>query len=260
MAGPVGAGSPPILPTVIPRRGRHRLARAVRRWIWSPDKWERLSTVADRVGPVASVVDVGGRGRELSLLLPRSTTCVSANVEDPCDVRVPHDALPFPDGAFSGATSCDVLEHVPPDGREGHVAELLRVARERVVICFPAWSPEKEAAERRLHRALAELGVRFDFLDEHLEHGLPRGDDVVAAVRAAAPDARVEVTYQQGIEEGDRMLLDAAEAYRRRRVRPLLHFLRAWVRRPGPRFSAVATPTSSRAYLVVSRGVEPAPG
>lgn len=237
----------------IPRPSR-RASRAARRWLWPPDKWERLTTVADLVGPASSVLDVGGRGREMHLLRPAGTTCRSANIEEPCDLLVPVDRLPFEAGAYDAVTSCDVLEHVPPAARAAHVAELVRVAGRRVVLCFPAWSPEKEAAERRLHASLAELGVRFDFLDEHLEHGLPRVEDVVAAVAAAAPGARVEVCYQQGIEEGDRVLLDAVVARERHRVRPLLRFARAWLRRPPPRMVSVADAESSRAYLVIDVG------
>jgi hypothetical protein len=205
------------------------------------------------MGDVPSVIDVGGRGSEMRQLRPRGTTCVSANVEDPCDLRVPEDRLPFEDGAYAGVTSCDVLEHVPPAARDRHVAELLRVATVRVVICFPAWSPEKEAAEVRLHRELADLGVRFDFLDEHLRFGLPRVDAVVAAAQAADPGARVEVRYQLGIEESDQVLRDAVTAYMRLRPRALARFLRAWVRRAAPRLSNTATPESSRAYLVIDR-------
>lgn len=228
-----------------------RFTRGVHHWIWPPDKWERLGTVADLVGPRSSVLDVGGRAHEMRGLLPSGTKCLSANIEDPCDLRIPVDRLPFSDGAVDAITSCDVLEHVPPEARAAHVAELVRVAAQRVVLCFPAWSPEKEAAERRLHAALAELDVQFDFLDEHLEHGLPRVEDVVAAATAAAPGARVEVQYQQGIDDRDQVLLDAVVAWKRRRVRPLLRFARAWLRRPPPRLVRIPDAESSRAYIVI---------
>ena len=232
-------------------------SRAVHRWIWPPDKWERLSTVADLVGRRSSVLDVGGRAHEMSRLLPSGTTCLSANIEDPCDLRIPVDRLPLTDGAVDAITSCDVLEHVPPEARAAHIAELVRVAGQRVVLCFPAWSPEKEAAELRLHAALAELDVRFDFLDEHLEHGLPRVEDVVAAATAAAPRARVEVLHQQGIDDRDQVLLDAVVAWKRRRLRPLLRFVGAWLRRPPPRLVQIADAESSRAYVVIDVDAAP---
>jgi hypothetical protein len=224
----------------------------VRRWTWPPDKWERLTTVADLAGECPSVLDVGGRGSEMRQLRPAGTSCVSANLEAPCDVVIPADRLPFADDSFAAITSCDVLEHVPPAQRAGHLAELVRVAAERVVICFPAWSPQKEAAEVRLHARLAELGARFDFLDEHLEHGLPRVADVVAAVSAAAPTARVRVRYQQESDDaGSRLLVDAVTAWKRHQLRSAVRFLRGWVRRPATRFSDVADAESSRAYVVI---------
>lgn len=234
-----------------------RPARLLRRWIWPPDKWTRLTTVADLAGPFGpgeSVLDVGGRAGEMARLLPRGTSCTSANVEDPCDVRIPADHLPFADDAYAVITSCDVLEHVHPDARDGHVAELVRVARSRVVMCFPGWSPEKEAAERRLHATLAGLGTSFDFLDEHVALGLPRVDDVVAAVSAVAPGASVRLWHQQGVEAGDQVLVDAVTAWRKRRLRPALRFVRAWLGRPPHRLVAQANADTSRTYVVIDVG------
>lgn len=214
--------------------------------------------MADLAGGAPHVLDVGGRGSEMARLRPRRTTVVSANIEEPCDVVVAHDRLPFADRSFDAVTSCDVLEHIPPAARDGHLAELVRVARDRVILCFPVWSPQKEAAEHALHARLADLGVQFDFLDEHLEHGLPLVSDVLAAVHAVAPTAQVVVRYQQGIEERDQVVLDAVVAYKHRKLRPLLRFARAWLRRPATVFSDVPTPESSRAYVVIQRG-EPGP-
>lgn len=231
-----------------------RPVRLVRRWTWQPDKWTRLSTVADLVGPGHAVLDVGGREAEMHVVRPSGTASTSANVEAPCDVLVPADHLPFDDDSYDAVTSCDVLEHVPPEMRAAHVAELVRVARTRVVMCFPAWSEEKEAAERRLHSRLAELGVDFDFLDDHVRLGLPRTDEVVAAVRDADAGATVRLWHQQGIAAGDQLLLDAVVAWKRRRVRPALRFVRGWLRRGRPRLVPQADHDTTRTYVVIDLG------
>lgn len=177
---------------------------------------------------------------------------VTLNVEEPADVVVPAGRLPYEAGAFDVVTSCDVLEHVPADERAGHVAELVRVAAHRVVACFPAGSPRKDRAEQELAARLVEgYGVRFDFLDEHLERGLPRSSDVERMVREAAPHATVTTWFQDGIEVGDRVLVDAVRATRRANPMAAARVARAWARRPLPTLTTTVGPDNNRAYVVV---------
>jgi hypothetical protein len=222
--------------------------------VWPPDKWERLTTASRLAGSPASVLDVGGRGGEMAALLAGAHVR-SVNVEPPADIVVAPGRLPFADDEVAAVTSTDVLEHVPPGDRRPHVAELVRVARDRVVLCFPAGSAEKDEAERRLAAVLDEdYGTRFAFLDEHLDLGLPRTAEVVGWLSAAAPGARVTTWYQDGIAAGDRLLLDAVRARRGGDPRALLRVLRAWVRRPPPALTQEPGPENSRAYLVVDLG------
>ena len=231
-------------------RRRTPYSRAVARWVWQPDKWERLSTVAGLVGDAATVLDVGGRGAELAALLPDSEV-TTVNVEEPADVVVAPGRLPLSDGAAEVVTSTDVLEHISPADRAEHVAELVRVARRRVVLCFPCGSPEKDAAEREIARRLEGYGTHLDFLDEHLEHGLPRPADVTAMVLASEPRATVTVWLHNGIAQRDAVLVDALRARYERDPRALLRFAGAWVRRPAAELTRTQDATSNRAYLVV---------
>jgi hypothetical protein len=231
-----------VPPTVIQRLG------ILLPWcLWQPDKWHRLRTVAALAGETSSMVDVGGRGAEMRRLAsaPRVT---SVNVEAPCDVLVRPGRLPFPDGAFDTAVSCDVLEHVPGPQRPAHVAELLRVAQTRVVVCFPCGSDAKDQSERRLADRLATTyGVRFDFL----AHGLPRPPEVVAMVLAAVPDARVRVLFQDGVREAEQLLTDAVDAVKGHQASAFFRSVRGWFRRRQPRLTERVSADNNRAYLVI---------
>ena len=60
------------------------------------------------------------------------------------------DGLPFPDGSFDTVICAHVLEHVRDFDRA--LAELLRTARERVVIVLP---------RQREYRYTADLHIRY---------------------------------------------------------------------------------------------------
>lgn len=219
--------------------------------LWQPDKWERLRTVAALAGETSSMVDVGGRGTEMRRLAS-APQVTSVNIESPCDVLVRPGRLPFADGAFATAVSCDVLEHLPAPHRPAHVAELLRVAHTRVVVCFPCGSDAKDQSERRLADRLATAyGVRFDFLDEHLACGLPRPPEVVAMVRDAEPDARVRVLFQDGVREAEQVMMDAVDAVKGHRSPAFFRSVRAWFRRRRPHLTERASANNNRAYLVI---------
>jgi hypothetical protein len=164
---------------VASRRPTQRLrALLADRVLSAPDTWERHLIVADLVGAPADLVDVGGLPGQLASFLP-NTRVLAVNVDEPADMIVPVDALPFTDGAFEAGTSIDVLEHVPPDHRQRFVRELLRVTRGRAVLCCPLGSPEHREAEERIqawYRSVA--GDGHPWLTDHLSKGLPTLEDL----------------------------------------------------------------------------------
>jgi hypothetical protein len=209
--------------------------------------------------PGATVADVGGRGHEMQALLP-GCRVTSVNIEQPCDLLVAPGPLPLREDAVDLVTSTDVLEHLRAAERAAHLAELVRVARHRVVVCFPCGSDAKDASEQRLARRLSEEhGVRFDFLDEHLERGLPRISDVLAAVHDAAPDAEVRVAYEDGVERAERLLLDAVRALEGRQPGAVLRSARSWLVRRWPELTTQQSEDNNRAYVVIDLGAA-APG
>ena len=82
------------------------------------------------------------------------------------------DALPFPDNHFDTVVCTHVLEHVP--NMDTAISELLRVAKERLIIVLP---------RQREYRYVADLHVRF----------FPYEYDVRMALPASARNACISV-------------------------------------------------------------------
>jgi SAM-dependent methyltransferase len=229
------------------------VSRFVARTTWHPDKWERLSLMAERVpAGTRTVLDVGGRAQEMAgLLAPISVTTV--NVQEPADVVVPVGDLPFADDSYDVVTSCDVLEHMAAEFRPEFIANLLRVARSRVVLCCPWGSPEKDESELRLARMLEdELGVHLEFLDEHIEFGLPREADVREMIQAADPDARITTKYQEDFEDGEALLMDGMRARYKKDPAALARYLkRGYLGRRRPELKSAPSDQSHRLFVIV---------
>ena len=163
---------------------------------YAPDTRERHAIVGRLSGAPESVLDAGGVPRALAKHLPRGTRIVTANVEPPADLLVKGVTLPVEDASFELVTSVDVLEHIAPDDRPRFVAELVRAAKRRVVLCCPFGSPEHQAAEAELLEWYEALtGQRSQWLAEHVQNGLPTDDDLRAAFAPWVCDEGAHVAF-----------------------------------------------------------------
>jgi hypothetical protein len=227
------------------------LGRAAARALWQPDMWDRLVLAARCVGPASTVIDVGGRGHQLAWFLP-SAKVSTANIVPPADFIVDAHVLPFADGHFEVVTSCDTLEHMPAEQRPGHIAELVRVARRRLVLCCPYGSPQKVKAEWEVAEVVRDVvGSTLPYLQEHLKFGFPTEEDVIAMVRAAAPGAEVRCLYYGDYASGNALLLDGVRARWGHDPKALIRFVsKAYARPRRPRLELASSTTTSRLYLV----------
>ncbi len=107
------------------------------------------------------------------------TPCARASGED--FVRATGTRLPFRNRGFDWVAAVDVLEHLPRPLRQDLIREATRVAREGVVFACPTeGSARAESAHRRLLVALR--GHSNPWLEEHREYGLPKEEEILAAV------------------------------------------------------------------------------
>lgn len=157
------------------------------------DQYQRYKVVQEIVGLIKGrhqaralkVLDVGGVSNTrdgqlffpITHFLPEDETMV-LDVQDydvPNYLRVNGNG-PFPlaDASFDVVVSCDTLEHVPSGRRPGFLDELLRVARQYVVLAAPFDSEDTRLAEQIFYDFhLRRLGVAQPQLHEHRLYGLP---------------------------------------------------------------------------------------
>jgi hypothetical protein len=107
-------------------------------------------------------------------------------------------ALPFADGSRRCVISADMLEHLPSHARDCAIREMVRVTSALLVIAVPS-GPGAVDQDRMLDRKyLLRRHERYGFLVEHLDHGLPTGDDLDISLREAFAyhQRRASVSYE----------------------------------------------------------------
>ena len=81
--------------------------------------------------------------------------------------------LPFLPNSFDVVIASDVLEHVAPQRRTEVIAEVLRVARQKAVFCFPCGLDAFALDQKLLNDYLARGLQPPVWLQEHMLHPFP---------------------------------------------------------------------------------------
>ena len=225
------------------------------RALTAADTWERHLVVAELAGEPRTVIDVGGLPGQLRSFLPGASV-VAVNITEPADLLVEPGGLPFQDRSIDVVTSLDALEHVPPGERPGFLAELVRIARRRVIMCCPLGTPEHVAAEHEVqawHRSVA--GADHPWLTEHIELGLPTAEEIERDLRAAtAPGDEVRLRYHGDFRVTNEQFRQIVEARRRPTPRSVWTFARRRLaHRPDVALADAPGRYANRVFAVVER-------
>jgi hypothetical protein len=164
-----------------------------RRHDWNPDVAMRYLPIVRLIrsrGMRDHVTDVGSGPAGIAPYLRAPITGVDTSfLPAPHPLLTPVDAsvveTPFDDRSRPCVISVDMLEHMPAEVRPGAIAELVRIAGRLLVVAVPC-GPAAEEHDRAVAALFREVrGVDYRYLLEHLEYGLPRADDLRAAIDAA---------------------------------------------------------------------------
>ncbi|MBI2309845.1 class I SAM-dependent methyltransferase [Candidatus Collierbacteria bacterium] len=144
-----------------------------------PDVFIRHWLVAREIrkGPLRrlsgeSLLDVGGSLAEFRKFIAK-LEITTADVVAGADVVYNGQKLPLDNASFDYVVSVDTLEHIPPEKRLGFVNDLVRVAKQRVVIIAPFASMQHDIYEKNLILDFKKSEKKIPvYLTEHRKHGL----------------------------------------------------------------------------------------
>ena len=104
--------------------------------------------------------------------------------------------LPFAERSFSVAASVDVLEHLPEDLRPEAIRQIVRVAKETIIITFPAGKEARKIDEAFNSKLISSNQAVPDWLSEHLENSYPDVAEVAEIIKNEANETgrKVKVT------------------------------------------------------------------
>jgi SAM-dependent methyltransferase len=161
---------------------------------WVPEVALRYLPVVESIRadpPPGLVLEVGVNRSGLTTYLRRPVVGVDCVLGGACPplvtpVVAKGQALPFVSGAFDDTVCMDTLEHIAPSDRHRFLRELMRVTKRRMYIGCPMGSQAEREDRALQHYYRAHRGASFAFLDEHLAHGLPRLEAVLAEMESLA--------------------------------------------------------------------------
>jgi len=118
-----------------------------------------------------SILDIGGgEGGLASFVRTRNYFLAEPGING-----IKADTLPFDPASFDAVVACHVLEHIPPDSRDGFLEGLCRLARKSVYLLNPFQIQDLNEKERlKLHVDITGAW----WAKEHLECSLPSVDSV----------------------------------------------------------------------------------
>lgn len=147
------------------------------KYLIPPDTFERHKFIAGFIKPNKKILDVGGSMSKLPEFT-KNCTITTVDVVKPADIIYNGKKIPVKNESYDIVTSIDVLEHINSSDREEFVKELIRVAKELVVISAPLGTDFHLEYEKKTLEYYQKKGVKLPFLEEHVAIGIPRPEQI----------------------------------------------------------------------------------
>lgn len=107
--------------------------------------------------------------------------------------------FPFAGNQFGLVISIDSLEHIARPQRQNHINEMLRVAKQGMIIVVPC-GQLAEKHDRKMQDLYFEINKSYNkYLSEHIANHLPGRDEIIKQIKKSAGDSnkKVKIITQQ---------------------------------------------------------------
>ena len=149
------------------------------------------------------VLEVGSSTDGLAAFLPIKITGVDIKFSGKVrsnltPIRITNSRLPFGDDSFDCVVCVDTLEHIPVEGRQEMIKEMIRVGQSAVLIVVPLGEKAAVQDEKLQDLFKKTWGREFVFFTEHLKCGLPSKLEITKQIEVSLKFFRKEayIKYQ----------------------------------------------------------------
>ncbi len=172
---------------------------------WHPEVALRYLPIISEINKFPGnqdILEIGSGGLGIAPYLRKPLTGVDLEFEPPYHpklrkVKASALKLPFADSSFDIVLTADMLEHLPKSERQIALCEMLRVAKDRVIIAVPC-GREAYQQDKKLDKEYQEkYHRRYHFLEEHLKgntgEGLPEEEEIYDTILSSAKNLKKKI-------------------------------------------------------------------
>ena len=136
-----------------------------------------------------SIIDIGSGKVGITSFLKQKVIGVDIAFDDNPSLGLLEEKLyngsklEYLDNSFDFVISVDTLEHIPRDGREQTISEMLRISKRYIIFAFPC-SERSQFYEKKLEISYMQRGLPIPkYLIEHKKCGLPDENEIIRIIK-----------------------------------------------------------------------------
>lgn len=161
---------------------------------WHPEVALRYLPIADEIkkyDTITDILEVGSGGLGIAPYLNKVVTGIDTSFKPPYHpklIKIKGSVLklPFEDQSYDCVISADLIEHLAPQIRSKAINEMMRVAKDLIIISVPCGklSYIQDLELSNYYKKI--FNTKYDFFQQHCKFGLPEKKEILDKIRYAS--------------------------------------------------------------------------